>query len=177
MNNILAISNCVLLARLLACLLVLQIIDGVRSELNRIYDMFCARNVSFLEKQGKVSLMAHSLGSVITYDILSLWDIEERHLTEEATAGTGFLTESINYFRSVTNFTGAAESASSSSLIPDAKGKRKENIRMELAKARTRVTELEARLKSEVKHCNEVKEGKVEACPMALHFKVRCILA
>ena len=141
----------------------------MRSELNRIYDMFCSRNVSFLEKQGKVSLLVHSLGSVITYDILSLWDIEERHLVDEAATGTGFLTESINYFRTVTSFTGADGTSNGST---DDRGRRKENIRMELAKARTHVTELEARLKSEVKHWNEVEEGKTGGCPMALHFKV-----
>ena len=137
--------------------------------------MYCSRNTTFLEKQGKVSVIAHSLGSVITYDILSLWDIEERHLTEDTATGTGFLTESLNYFRSVTSFTGA-EGASCSNTSSEVKGKRKENIRMELAQARTRVTELEARFKSEVKHWHEVKEGKVDGCPMALHFKVCSVM-
>ena len=142
-----------------------QIIDGVRDELNRMYEKFCERNPSFLENGGKVSIVAHSLGSVITYDILSLWDIEERHLTEETTAGTGFLTESLTYLRSLSHGETAPDSSNS-------KGKkRKENVRIELAKARSRVMELEAQLKSEVEHASEAGNGTSEY-PLALKFKV-----
>ncbi|EDO40974.1 predicted protein [Nematostella vectensis] len=78
-----------------------EIISGLREELNRLYSLFCERNPSFQAKQGKVSIIAHSLGSVIMYDILSLWDTEIRHLSDQEKAGTGFLTESFSFLRNL----------------------------------------------------------------------------
>lgn len=73
-------------------------------ELNRLYSLFCSRNPDFEEKGGKVSIVSHSLGCVITFDIMTGWDpvrmyqqverdlketdmrwlsYEERHLLEE----------------------------------------------------------------------------------------------
>ena len=148
------------------CYLSLQIIDGVRDEMNRLYNMFCSRNPSFLEKGGKISILAHSLGSVIAYDILTLWDIELRHLSHDSTTGTGFLTESLHYLRSVTS-RGSVESMETS-----AEGRRKENLRVELAKARSQVMKLEAMIASEVEHdSHDANDGSKE-CPYALKFKV-----
>ena len=144
----------------------LQIIDGVRDEMNRLYNMFCSRNPSFLEKGGKISILAHSLGSVIAYDILTLWDIELRHLSHDSTTGTGFLTESLHYLRSVTS-RGSVESMETS-----AGGKRKENLRVELAKARSQVMKLEAMIASEVEHESHGANGGSNECPYALKFKV-----
>lgn len=45
-------------------------IAAVCKDANRIYRLFCARNPSFA-KNGKVSIIAHSLGSALTADILS----------------------------------------------------------------------------------------------------------
>ena len=149
-----------------------KIIDGVRDELNRLYEKFCARNPSFVENSGKVSIVSHSLGSVIAYDILSLWDIEERHLSADATASTGFLTESFTFLRSLSHTDSAAEP-----WAAESKGKKpKENLRVELAKARERVMELEAQLKTEVQHGKDAVDG-ANGQQFALRFKVRATCA
>ena len=44
------------------------ILNTVVSEINRLYTLFCERNEDF---SGKVSIMGHSLGSLITFDLLS----------------------------------------------------------------------------------------------------------
>ncbi|KAL3874040.1 hypothetical protein ACJMK2_037104 [Sinanodonta woodiana] len=51
-----------------------EITTGLLMELNRLYQMFCTRNPYFLPNEGKVSIVAHSLGCVITYDILTGWN-------------------------------------------------------------------------------------------------------
>ena len=137
--------------------------------MNRLYNMFCSRNPSFLEKGGKISILAHSLGSVIAYDILTLWDIELRHLSHDSTTGTGFLTESLHYLRSVTS-RGSVESMETS-----AEGKRKENLRVELAKARSQVMKLEAMIASELEHESHGANNGSNECPYALKFKV-CVM-
>ncbi|KAK6735353.1 hypothetical protein RB195_018513 [Necator americanus] len=47
-----------------------EIVGGVVRQLNRIYSLFTENNPTFC---GPVSIFAHSLGSVITYDILLHW--------------------------------------------------------------------------------------------------------
>ncbi|KAM6973399.1 phospholipase DDHD1 isoform 2-T2 [Aplochiton taeniatus] len=51
-----------------------EITKGLTQELNRLYTLFCSRNPEFEEKGGKVSIVSHSLGCVITYDIMTGWD-------------------------------------------------------------------------------------------------------
>ncbi|XP_078000813.1 phospholipase DDHD1-like [Glandiceps talaboti] len=51
-----------------------EIVRGLQSELNRLYKMFCERNEGFEANNGKVSVISHSLGSVITYDIITGWN-------------------------------------------------------------------------------------------------------
>ncbi|KAL0969669.1 hypothetical protein UPYG_G00230550 [Umbra pygmaea] len=51
-----------------------EITKGLTSELNRLYSLFCSRNPEFEEKGGKVSIVSHSLGCVITFDIMTGWD-------------------------------------------------------------------------------------------------------
>lgn len=152
------------------CIL-LQIIDGVRDEMIKLYTKFCSRNPSFLEQNGKISIVAHSLGSVITYDILTLWDIELRHLSQDATESTGFLTESFHYLRSITN------TASHEQGEPASGGSLKENVRINLAKARSEVMRLEAMAMSEVEHEKQAADKSPKECPFALPFKVRDIFA
>lgn len=147
-----------------------EIIDGVRDEMNRLYAMFCARNPYFLERNCKVSIVAHSLGSVIAYDILTLWDIELRHLSHDATTGTGFLTESLDYLRSVASR--SPLEVDDGCTPPESSGKHKENLRLELAKARSRVMQLEAMITSEVEHETHGKDTGADECPYALRFKV-----
>ena len=48
-----------------------EIINSLTSELNRLYKLFCQKNPTFTKKNGKVSFVAHSLGTVIIYDILT----------------------------------------------------------------------------------------------------------
>ncbi|XP_018087847.1 phospholipase DDHD1 isoform X2 [Xenopus laevis] len=51
-----------------------ELVKGLQQELNRLYTLFCSRNPEFEEKGGKVSIVSHSLGCVITYDIMTGWD-------------------------------------------------------------------------------------------------------
>ncbi|XP_031435762.1 phospholipase DDHD1 isoform X2 [Clupea harengus] len=51
-----------------------EITKGLTQELNRLYTLFCSRNPEFEEKGGKVSIVSHSLGCVIAYDIMTGWD-------------------------------------------------------------------------------------------------------
>lgn len=66
----------------------LQITRGLTQELNRLYTLFCSRNPEFEESGGKVSIVSHSLGCVITYDIMTGWDpvrfcLQEHQAVEE----------------------------------------------------------------------------------------------
>ncbi|XP_068437096.1 phospholipase DDHD1 [Clinocottus analis] len=65
-----------------------EITKGLTQELNRLYTLFCSRNPEFEERGGKVSVVSHSLGCVITYDIMTGWDPvrfcqQEHHAVEE----------------------------------------------------------------------------------------------
>ncbi|XP_054653050.1 phospholipase DDHD1 isoform X1 [Dunckerocampus dactyliophorus] len=65
-----------------------EITKGLTQELNRLYSLFCCRNPEFEERGGKVSIVSHSLGCVITYDIMTGWDpvrfcLQEHHAVEE----------------------------------------------------------------------------------------------
>lgn len=48
-----------------------EIINSLVSELNRLYRLFVQKNPTFEQNNGKVSFVAHSLGTVIVYDILT----------------------------------------------------------------------------------------------------------
>ncbi|KAM9355891.1 phospholipase DDHD1 [Pholidichthys leucotaenia] len=65
-----------------------EITKGLIEELNKLYTLFCQRNPGFEERGGKVSIVSHSLGCVITYDIITGWDpvrfcLQEHHVLEE----------------------------------------------------------------------------------------------
>ncbi|KAK7086335.1 Phospholipase ddhd1 [Halocaridina rubra] len=51
-----------------------EVIKGLTGEMNRLYTMFTQRNPYFEANGGKVSIIAHSLGCVITYDIVTEWN-------------------------------------------------------------------------------------------------------
>ncbi|XP_070605421.1 phospholipase DDHD1 isoform X2 [Erythrolamprus reginae] len=51
-----------------------ELVKGLQQEMNRLYNLFCSRNPEFTEKGGKVSIVSHSLGCVITYDIMTGWN-------------------------------------------------------------------------------------------------------
>ncbi|XP_064000450.1 phospholipase DDHD1 isoform X2 [Pogoniulus pusillus] len=51
-----------------------ELVKGLQQELNRLYTLFCSRNPEFEQKGGKVSIVSHSLGCVITYDIMTGWN-------------------------------------------------------------------------------------------------------
>ncbi|XP_030070570.1 phospholipase DDHD1 isoform X2 [Microcaecilia unicolor] len=51
-----------------------ELVKGLQHELNRLYMLFCSRNPEFEETGGKVSIVSHSLGCVITYDIMTGWN-------------------------------------------------------------------------------------------------------
>ena len=52
-----------------------------QKDANRIYRLFCARNPAFV-KHGRVSIIAHSLGSTLCTDILSTQPTFVKPLTE-----------------------------------------------------------------------------------------------
>ncbi|KAJ8009326.1 hypothetical protein DPEC_G00087730 [Dallia pectoralis] len=58
-----------------------EITKGLTQELNRLYTLFCKRNPEF-EESGKVSIVSHSLGCVITFDIMTGWDPVRFHHKE-----------------------------------------------------------------------------------------------
>ncbi|CEI93879.1 hypothetical protein RMCBS344292_08105 [Rhizopus microsporus] len=47
-------------------------IHSVTKEINRVYKLFVERNPSFLKNKGQVSILGHSLGSLLAFDILSV---------------------------------------------------------------------------------------------------------
>jgi len=47
-----------------------EIVESLKHELNKLYNMFMERNENF---NGKVSILAHSLGNIIFHDVLSNW--------------------------------------------------------------------------------------------------------
>ncbi|XP_056022566.1 phospholipase DDHD1-like isoform X2 [Ostrea edulis] len=51
-----------------------EITHSLQTELNRLFEMFCTRNPYFQVNGGKVSIVAHSLGAVISYDIITGWN-------------------------------------------------------------------------------------------------------
>ncbi|XP_044127864.1 phospholipase DDHD1-like isoform X2 [Bufo gargarizans] len=51
-----------------------ELVKGLQQELNRLYNLFCSRNPEFKDGGGKVSIVSHSLGCVITYDIMTGWN-------------------------------------------------------------------------------------------------------
>lgn len=49
----------------------IEILNSLSSEVNRLYSKFCEKHPSFSKDHGKVSFVAHSLGTVIVYDLLT----------------------------------------------------------------------------------------------------------
>uniref|UniRef100_A0A1X7VN80 DDHD domain-containing protein n=1 Tax=Amphimedon queenslandica TaxID=400682 RepID=A0A1X7VN80_AMPQE len=47
-----------------------EILDGLRWQLHKKYDEFIRRNPDFISNNGTVSMFAHSLGSVMCYDLM-----------------------------------------------------------------------------------------------------------
>lgn len=128
----------------------------VKNELNKLYNLFLSRHPSFRER-GNVSVIAHSLGSVIVYDILERWDLKLRDI--EATTQNRFVTDSINYFNSM------EETRDSYSSVA---GDSKENaIHVELARAQLRLEELDFKLQSQRSALSNGQNPK-----HALNFKV-----
>jgi hypothetical protein len=133
-----------------------QIIVFVKNELNKLYNLFLSRHPSFRE-HGNVSIIAHSLGSVIVYDILERWDLKLRDM--ESSSQNRFVTDSINYLNSM------EENMNSDSSIP---GDSKENpIHVELAQAQLRLEELDFKLHNQMSGLSNGHSSKD-----ALQFKV-----
>ncbi|EIE77626.1 hypothetical protein G6F46_012037 [Rhizopus delemar] len=49
-----------------------QMIQVITREVNRVYKLFLERNPSFSKNNGQVSILGHSLGSLLAFDILSV---------------------------------------------------------------------------------------------------------
>ena len=128
----------------------------MKNELNKLYNLFLSRHPTFRE-HGSVSIIAHSLGSVIVYDILERWDLRLRDI--EVSSHNRFVTDSINYLNSM------EENLSSASGQP---GDSKENpIHVELAQAQLRLEELDYKLHNQA---SGLSNG--QKCKDALEFKV-----
>ena len=69
----------------------MEIWQTLQEELNRLYELFLARNPYFDANGGKVSIAAHSLGCVVTYDILTGWtqDVEHSWYNLQTRSGEG----------------------------------------------------------------------------------------
>ena len=128
----------------------------MKNELNKLYNLFLSRHPTFRE-HGNVSIIAHSLGSVIVYDILERWDLKLRDM--ESSSQSRFVTDSINYLNSM------EENMSSDSSMP---GDSKENpIHVELAQAQLRLEELDFKLHNQMSGLSNGQSSKD-----ALQFKV-----
>ncbi|CAH8500508.1 unnamed protein product [Schistosoma bovis] len=53
-----------------------DIMQSLSYELTRLFNLFCSKNPQFLQKGGQISVLAHSLGSVIMHDILRSTEIK-----------------------------------------------------------------------------------------------------
>ncbi|XP_052058815.1 phospholipase DDHD1-like isoform X2 [Mytilus californianus] len=51
-----------------------EITQSLQTQINQLFDKFCGKNPYFMPSGGKISVVAHSLGAVITYDILTGWN-------------------------------------------------------------------------------------------------------
>ena len=71
----------------------MEIWHALQEELNRLYEMFVQRNPYFETNGGKVSIVSHSLGCVVTYDILTGWtqDVEHSWYNLQTRGGGGGL--------------------------------------------------------------------------------------
>ncbi|KAL8565172.1 hypothetical protein ACOMHN_003959 [Nucella lapillus] len=87
-----------------------EITASLHTELVRLYEMFCTRHPYFEVNGGKVSVISHSLGSVITYDIITGWNPiqlydqfvssiikdEEEHASESHKSSSAKLVQQLN---------------------------------------------------------------------------------
>lgn len=128
----------------------------MKNELNKLYNLFLSRHPTFRER-GNVSIIAHSLGSVIAYDILERWDLKLRHM--ESSTQNRFVTDSINYFNSMEENRG-----SDSSVAGDSKDN---PIHVEFAQAQLRLEELNYELHNQMSGLSNEQNSND-----ALQFKV-----
>ena len=49
----------------------MEIMKAFHHEIVRLFNLFCTHNPGFIERGGKVSVMAHSLGAVVAFDVLT----------------------------------------------------------------------------------------------------------
>ncbi|XP_028409095.1 phospholipase DDHD1-like [Dendronephthya gigantea] len=139
-----------------------EIIGFVKNELNKLYNLFLSRHPTFQEN-GNVSIIAHSLGSVIIYDILERWDLRLRDI--EASTQNRFVTDSINYLNSM-------EENLENSNSPRPGDSKNNPIHVELAQAQLRLEELDFKLHNQMSGLSNGQSSKD-----ALHFKVaNCFL-
>lgn len=139
-----------------------EIIACVKNELNKLYKLFLSRHPNFKE-HGSVSIIAHSLGGVIVYDILERWDLRLRDL--ESTSQNRFVTDSINYLNAM------KECRNSQSA--EAGGSKENPIHVELAQTQRKLEELDFQLQ----HQMSASASSEQNSTVALLFKVsNCFL-
>lgn len=81
-----------------------EIVHGLQRELLRIHGMFMKRNPNFA---GKISVFAHSLGTVIMHDIMTGWSPEslfEEYLKKEGDQNSNKSETDLMYFSSTESF-------------------------------------------------------------------------
>uniref|UniRef100_F7AL38 DDHD domain-containing protein n=1 Tax=Ciona intestinalis TaxID=7719 RepID=F7AL38_CIOIN len=75
-----------------------EIVAGLLSELNRVYSLFMEKNPDF---SGKISVFAHSLGTVIFHDIITNWCPRDSTYHEKVLCKTQVSCKTIKNYRIV----------------------------------------------------------------------------
>lgn len=148
-----------------------EIIQAIRTQLNAVYKQFCDRNPSFKENNGKVSIVAHSLGSVIVHDVLTLWNsflIEEGK--KNADTNVAIAQKSYSWFwgwgKPRENL--SEESLSDIPEVPD-----KETLQKKLHEARLKVAKLEDQLNGMDRVDGDTQKSQLDC--YSLLFKVEYV--
>eukprot|EP00795_Rhopilema_esculentum_P013592 gene13592-4487_t len=122
-----------------------EIIKSLRHQLNSIYVNFVNRNPEFLASGGKVSVIAHSLGSVIFHDILTDWNNqlleEHKQQADKNVAAEGRWSWIWG--------SGKRKVAQESLDVTEAQIKERAALQEELRQTKLKVAELEAKIRAD----------------------------
>ena len=133
--------------------------------MNSIYENFIQRNPDFEARGGKVSVISHSLGSVIFHDILINWNNQLLEANKQQADQNIAVEGRWSWLWG----SGKRKEAQESSDEPEANSDRQANLREELRQAKAKVAELEARLLADD---NSTTDAKTESSDFSLGFKV-----
>lgn len=144
-----------------------EISRNLQLELNRLYKKFCRRHPNFDSAGGQVSLIAHSLGCVIAYDLITGWVnplVQPDELINNVT--------SPNYLKCDS---GVASETSDllDSQTADADGDTMAKLKAKLELAKEVVKSLEVQISSISSRNNEREATSMATCHQgSLHFRL-----